>query len=108
MGKTIDIQTDGILLADDWKLFPVDSRNWELCHKYVSKASGRHKAGTEELWHRCGRFYSYNTIGNAMAYVADELMKEKAHGKVMELRDAMTEWERIVSSMLERQGSIHA
>ena len=101
MGKTIDIQTDGILLADDWKLFPVDSRNWELCHKYVSKASGRHKAGTEELWHRCGRFYSYGAV-------ADELMKEKAYGKAMELRDAMAEWERIASSMLERQGSIHA
>lgn len=102
------VPDNGVVLADDWKLVPVDARNWELCQfRRPCDNNGNPKEG-EARWFRCGRFYSYGAIGHAMAYVADELMKEKANDKAMELRDAMSEWERIASSMLERQGSIHA
>lgn len=72
MGKTVDIEDGGVMLTDDWKLWPLDDRNWELCHRYVSAAVGRHDGGTEPTWHRCGKFYSYNTVPEAMLYVADQ------------------------------------
>lgn len=47
-----DCQSNGIVFGD-WKLVPVDARNWELC-----------KLG-ESCWRPLGRFYQCNTIDNA-------------------------------------------
>lgn len=97
--KTKDIQDIGIMLADDWKLVPLDARNWELCHRHVGQARGRNDAGTEPRWFRCGRFYSYNTIGQALCYVADETMKAKARDQTIALADALAEYGRIADAL---------
>ena len=89
-------ESGGVILADDWKLVPVDGRNWELCHRHVTQARGRHQGGTEPTWHRCGRFYSYSTVGSAFVYVADELLKAKVKGEAVSLVDALREYERIM------------
>lgn len=66
------VPDNGVVLADDWKLVPVDARNWELCQfRRPCDNNGNPKEG-EARWFRCGRFYSYGAIGHAMAYVADE------------------------------------
>lgn len=70
-GKTRDVQGGGWPLAGGFKLFPVDGRNWELCEL-------RGRADGTARWARLGRFYSYNTVGQALAYVADEMVKRKA------------------------------
>jgi len=101
MGKTVDIEDGGIMLTDDWKLWPLDDRNWELCHRYVSAAVGRHDGGTEPTWHRCGKFYSYNTVPEAMLYVADQKMKRRARKKAMALKEAVAEFKDICAQMRE-------
>ena len=40
-------QVKGGIVFGDWMLAPLDSRNWELCHRHVAKAVGRHKGGTD-------------------------------------------------------------
>lgn len=98
----IDIQDGGMLLCDTWKLFPVDDRNWELCELRVTADNAKsRKNGTvgELRWQRCGRFYSYNTIEEALLYVADNLLKAKAHGRHMELQDAIHEYRAIADSL---------
>ena len=91
-------QTNGIVFGD-WKLVPVDSRNWELCHRHVAKATGRHKGGTRPQWNRLGRFYQFNTFDLALQYAADEELKGKAYGRQMELQDALYEYRAIVDGM---------
>jgi hypothetical protein len=94
-----EIRDNGILLADDWKLVPIDSRNWELCQRYVSQARGRHKGGTEPTWHHCGRFYSSNTIDCALLYVADNLMKDKCRDAALTLDAAVAEWKATIREL---------
>ena len=99
-----NVQDGGILLADDWKLYPLDERNWELCHLCPTKETPATKAnGTAGVvrWQRCGRFYSYNTIDEAMLYVADQLMKDKAWAQHMELGSALVEYRAIAESIRE-------
>ena len=96
----------GITIADDWKLVPLDARNWELCHRYATKASGARPASDGPVWHRCGRYYSYGTIAEAMLYVADELMKAKAREQAMDLRDALSEYATIAGGI--RDAAAHA
>ena len=91
-------QTNGIVFGD-WKLVPVDSRNWELCHRHVARATGRHKGGTRPQWHRLGRFYQFNTFDLALQYAADEELKGKAYGTAMELKDAIAEYRTIVAML---------
>ena len=101
MAKTRDIQSEGVVFGD-WKLIPLDSRNWELCHRHEVPDSERtRKAGTAGVvkWHRLGRFYSFNTFHLAVQYAADVELKAKAHGAVMELEDALHEYGRIVESL---------
>ena len=93
-----DATDNGITLTEEWKLVPVDSLNWELCHRH---ATTRGKDVGVTKWHRCGRFYSAATIGHALVYVADQLMKEKAHGKAMELQSALATYERIAKELME-------
>lgn len=97
--KNIDIQDGGIVLHDNWKLFPLDERNWELCElrEVIDNAAAR-KAGTVGAmrWQRCGRYYSHNTIDCALLYVADQLMKDKCRDAAMELDAAVVEWRDVV------------
>lgn len=94
-----DCQTNGIVFGD-WKLVPVDARNWELCHRHaVSDTPTARKAGTvgNVQWNRLGRFYQFNTFDLALQYAADEELKGKAYGTVMELQDAIGEYRTIVT-----------
>lgn len=91
-----NVQDGGILLADDWKLFPIDDANWELCHRYAT-TSGRDEGIVK--WHRCGRFYSYGTLDEAALYVADQLMKQRAYARHMELGSALVEYREIADSI---------
>ena len=93
--KKRDIQEGGIVFGD-WKLFPVDDLNWELCHRHAM-AHGKNEG--EVRWARLGRFYSYNTFHIAIQYAADCELKAKVHGRVMELSDALCEYGRIVDAL---------
>lgn len=93
---------DGGIVFGDWKLFPVDALNWELCHRHeVGDTSAARRAGTvgRVQWNRLGRYYSYGTFANALGYAADCELKAEAHGRVMELDDALDRYEEIVGHM---------
>lgn len=87
MARKETVQSGGIVLADDWKLYPIDDRNWELC-----------KRG-ESGWSPYGRYYSYNTIDCALLYVADQLMKDKCRDAAMPLDVAAAEWKATVREL---------
>lgn len=89
------VQEGGITFGD-WKLFPVDSRNWELCHRHAN-TRGESK-GTVQ-WNRLGRFYQFNTFDLALQYAADEELKGKAYGTAMELKDAIAEYRTIIAML---------
>lgn len=94
-----DCQDNGVVFGN-WKLVPVDSHNWELCHRHaVSDTPTARKAGTVGVvqWNRLGRYYQYNTFALAIQYAADCELKDKAYGKQMELMDALYEYERILA-----------
>lgn len=95
------VQDGGIMLADDWKLYPVDERNWELCHLYASEARGARKASSRPTWHPCGRYYSYNTVPEAALYVIDQKAKERARQELLGLRAFLGEYARIVREVRE-------
>lgn len=97
--KKKDITEGGIILHDDWKLFPVDERNWELCHRYQTDARGARQASDGPIWHRCGRFYSHNTIDCALLYVADNLMKAKCRDAALTLDAAVAEWKATIREL---------
>ena len=85
--SSIDIQSGGMLLCETWKLFPIDDRNWELCElrQTADNAKSRERGTSGTLrWQRCGRFYSYNTIGEAIGYVADVLAKRRCMDEAIE------------------------
>lgn len=99
---TKSCQNGGIVFGD-WKLFPVDERNWELCHRHAtSDTATARKSGTVGAmrWHRCGKFYSYNTFHLAIQYAADCALKDRAHGTQMELQDALHEYHTITERMV--------
>lgn len=94
--------TSGGITFGDWKLVPVDSRNWELCHRHaVSDTPTARRAGTVGVvkWNRLGRFYQYGTFPLAIQYAADCALKDKAYGEQMELLDAIHEFDRIVDAL---------
>lgn len=90
-----DCQTGGIVFGD-WKLFPVDDRNWELCHRHAN-TRGDNKGAVQ--WNRLGRFYSYNTFHLAVQYAADCELKDKCYGHQMELEDALYQYRVIVDAL---------
>lgn len=100
MEKSKDIQGGGIVFGD-WKLFPMDDRNWELCHRHTGKARGRNDAGTEPRWYRQGRFYQYNTIDLALLYAADCEMKDGREDEAKRIMDALKEYRAIVEKLTE-------
>ena len=87
---------DGGIVFGDWKLFPVDSRNWELCHRHAN-TRGESK-GTVQ-WNRLGRFYQFNTFDLALQYAADEELKGKAYGTAMELQDAIRQYGTVIAML---------
>lgn len=89
----------GILLAEGWKLVPVDERNWELCEHRAPRDSHGNPRDGEPRWFRCGRFYQYNTIDEALLYVADEMAKRKCWTRQMELGIALVEYRVIANSI---------
>ena len=95
MEKTKSVQEGGIVFGD-WKLFPVDSINWELCHRHEN-TRGKNKGVVQ--WNRTGRFYQHNTFDLAIQYAADVELKAKAHAKVMELWDALEQYRDIVADL---------
>lgn len=101
MAKNKDIQDIGIVFGD-WKLIPLDDRNWELCHRHEMPDNDKtRKAGTVGTvrWVRLGRFYSYNTFDLAVQYAADVELKAKASERAMELAAALEEYRSIVADL---------
>ena len=94
---------EGGIVFGDWKLVPLDDRNWELCHRHetadTTKARRNGTVGNVR-WHRMGRYYQYNTFPLAIQYAADCALKEKAHGTQMELLDALHEYETITRALM--------
>lgn len=86
MARTESVQRGGIVFGR-WKLNPMDSRNWELCELRDGK------------WRPLGRFYQFNTFDLALQYAADCELKAKAHGRQMEIEDALHQYRAIVDVM---------
>ena len=108
MAKHGNIQNGGVLLADTWKLVPVDGLNWELCElRETASTSRSRESGTNGVvkWHRCGRYYSYNTIGAALLYVADQLTKAKCYDESLALVRALDQWRATVDGLAARMGA---
>lgn len=94
---------EGGIVFGDWKLVPLDDRNWELCHRHeTADTTKARRNGTvgNVMWHRMGRYYQYNTFPLAIQYAADCALKEKAHGTQMELLDALHEYETITRALM--------
>lgn len=85
----------------NWRLVPVDRRNWELCHLHVSEARGRHGGGTEPTWHRLGRFYQHNTLAEALRYAVSRELMERNGDEATLIWDALHEYERIERGLAE-------
>ena len=88
MARKETVQNGGIVLADEWKLYPLDDRNWELC-----------KLMGDGQWRPYGRYYSHNTIDCALLYVADNLMKDKCREQAMALDAAVAEWKATIREL---------
>lgn len=86
MARTENVQHGGIVFGR-WKLNPMDARNWELCELRDGK------------WRPLGRFYQFNTFDLALQYAADCELKAKAHGRQMEIEDALYQYRAIVDGM---------
>jgi len=81
----------------DWRLVPVDARNWELCHRHVT-SKGKDEGVAK--WHRLGRYYSHNTLHEALRYaVSRELMLHR-EDEAMVIWDALKEYERITRQLV--------
>ena len=80
-----------------WRLVPVGGGNFELCHRHVAT---RGKNAGKVQWNRIGRYYQYNTLGNAMLYAATRELGEDGGTGVIEIRDSLQEFERIVDKLL--------
>ena len=89
MARKESVQRGGIILAEGWKLHPTGERNWELCQL------------TEGGWRPYGRYYSYNTIDQAMLYVIDVLMKDGCKDDALALASAMRQWQQLAESIRE-------
>lgn len=102
--KTKDIQGGGIVFGD-WKLFPVDASNWELCHRHATPSNRKSKeAGTagEIKWFRCGRFHQYNTLGNALRYAANVELGKGHESAVSEIADAIKQLDQVLADFSGR------
>lgn len=96
MAKNRDIQDIGITFGN-WKLVPLDSLNWELCHLH---ASSRGKNEGVRQWHRLGRYYSWNTFPNALMYAADRELKDGTAEAARDIHAALAEYKRITEALM--------
>ena len=89
----------GLMLASGWKLVSLDARNWELCQ--LREPCDRHgrPTGGEPRWYRCGRFYSHDTVENAMLYVLDELWKAGMGDGARELSVGLANYRALVAEV---------
>lgn len=97
MTKIRDIQDIGVVFGD-WKLVPLDKLNWELCHRHEMPDNEKtRRAGTAGTlrWVKLGRYYSYNTFGNALRYIADVELKADVKDTTLELSEALDRYEAI-------------
>lgn len=93
--KQKSVEHGGMVICDAFKLFPVDDRNWELCELRTQRDGSAR-------WMRCGRFYSYNTVGEAIAYVADILLKRRCVEQAQAAADLMAYHRETMEAMTER------
>lgn len=103
MAKNRSCQEGGIVFGD-WKLFPLDDMNWELCHRHeTADTESARKAGNvgKLAWHRLGRYYQANTFEGSILYAADVELKDRCKDVAIQLEDALREHERIVKLMME-------
>lgn len=96
--KSRDTAQAGGIVFGSWKLVPMDSINWELCHWHETTKGNN--AGVEQ-WNRLGRFYQSGTFANAILYAADVELKAKCRDKAVQLADALKEHERIVGELIQ-------
>lgn len=81
----------------DWKLVPVDARNFELCHRHVTK-SGKNKG--QVSWHRLGRYYSMASLNRALLYASSAEMSERDGGTSVDIHMALERWQAILDGFL--------
>lgn len=102
MAKNKDIQRGGIVFGD-WKLMPLDERNWELCHRHATPDNARTRAAGSVgrvRWHRCGRYYQAGTFHLAIRYAADAELRAGCRDRAEGLSDALDRYERVVGDMV--------
>ena len=80
-----------------WRLVPVDKLNWELCHWH---AATRGKNEGVEQWNRLGRFYSWNTFGNALMFAADCELKDGTAEDARDIHAALAEYRAITGALM--------
>lgn len=80
-----------------WRLVPVDRLNWEPCHWH---AATRGKNEGVEQWNRLGRFYSWNTFGNALMFAADCELKDGTAEAARDIRAALAEYRAITGALM--------
>lgn len=85
-----------IIQFGSWRLVPSDASNWELEHRRAT-VRGDHQG--ELRWHRCGRYYQYNTIANALWFAATWELAHEGGVAVVGIRDALREFERICNDL---------
>lgn len=70
-----------MMLAKEWKLVPVGSKEWELCRL------------TEKGWVRQGEPYTHENIDQAMLIVIGELAEQGERDQMLALASAMKQWQ---------------
>ena len=80
-----------------WRLVPVDKLNWELCHWH---AATRGKNEGVEQWNRLGRFYSWNTFGNALMFAADCELKDGTAEAARDIHAVLAEYRAITDALM--------
>ena len=104
-----DVQSGGVMLAEGWKLYPVDDRNWELCQLRECSDSARSRRSGNAgrvMWFRCGRFYSSATVEHAMLYVMDELWKASLGDEARGLAVALANYRALLAEARDVAGSV--
>lgn len=81
----------GGITFGSWRLVPLDSRNWELCHL--------HEANGERRWVRRGRYYQAHTIPEALFFAADQEMRAKCMDEAHDILDALREYRELTDAL---------
>lgn len=87
MARTENVQEGGITFGR-WKLYPLDTLNWELCEMRDGK------------WRPCHRYYSWNTFPNALMFAADCELKDGTAEAARDIHAALGEYDRITDALM--------